>query len=150
MDVCCFSDLKPQLEDAERRLDEAKTKQADVMKELETVQNNLNFTLSTHVKHTHQHNRSKSLTMKKTVKKKSDVDSSRLFFRPSVSAMNRCDSGDQRCEACGGCGEHHGHASQRCPASNQRAAGPMAADLRRRQRHQRRHQQRPDGGQQDR
>ncbi|XP_030280261.1 laminin subunit alpha-5 isoform X2 [Sparus aurata] len=40
------NDLKPQLEDAERRLDEAKTKQADVMKELETVQNNLNFTLN--------------------------------------------------------------------------------------------------------
>ena len=53
--VCCFSDLKPQLEDAKRRLDEAKTKQADVMKDLETVQNNLNFTLSTHVSHTHTH-----------------------------------------------------------------------------------------------
>ncbi|XP_036961278.1 laminin subunit alpha-5 isoform X1 [Acanthopagrus latus] len=40
------NDLKPQLEDAKRRLDEAKTKQADVMKDLETVQNNLNFTLN--------------------------------------------------------------------------------------------------------
>nr|XP_020511496.2 laminin subunit alpha-5-like [Labrus bergylta] len=38
------NDLKPQLEDAQRRLDEAKTKQADVMKDLEMVQNNLNFT----------------------------------------------------------------------------------------------------------
>ncbi|XP_049919958.1 laminin subunit alpha-5 isoform X1 [Epinephelus moara] len=36
--------LKPQLEDAKRRLDDAKTKQADVMKDLEMVQNNLNFT----------------------------------------------------------------------------------------------------------
>uniref|UniRef100_UPI0037E9B905 laminin subunit alpha-5 n=1 Tax=Semicossyphus pulcher TaxID=241346 RepID=UPI0037E9B905 len=38
------NDLKPQLEDAQRRLDKAKTKQADVMKDLVTVQNNLNFT----------------------------------------------------------------------------------------------------------
>ncbi|KAL7397953.1 hypothetical protein ABVT39_002224 [Epinephelus coioides] len=36
--------LKPQLEDAKRRLDDAKTKQGDVKKDLEMVQNNLNFT----------------------------------------------------------------------------------------------------------
>ncbi len=61
----------------------------------------------------------------------------------------RCDSGDRRRKASSRSGEHHGHTSQRCPASHSRAAGPMAADLRRRQRHQRRHQQSPDGGQQD-
>ncbi|XP_035512224.1 laminin subunit alpha-5 [Morone saxatilis] len=38
------NDLNPELEDAQRRLDDAKTKQADVMMDLETVQNNLNFT----------------------------------------------------------------------------------------------------------
>ncbi|XP_041655744.1 laminin subunit alpha-5 isoform X2 [Cheilinus undulatus] len=38
------NNLKPQLEEAQRRLDEAKAKQADVMKDLEMVQNNLNFT----------------------------------------------------------------------------------------------------------
>ncbi|KAA8582349.1 hypothetical protein FQN60_009089 [Etheostoma spectabile] len=36
--------LKPQLEDAQRRLGDAKTKQAAVMKDLDMVQNNLNFT----------------------------------------------------------------------------------------------------------
>ncbi|XP_045913044.1 laminin subunit alpha-5 isoform X2 [Micropterus dolomieu] len=38
------NDLKPQVEDAQRRLDDAKTKQVDVMKDLKTVQKNLNFT----------------------------------------------------------------------------------------------------------
>lgn len=50
--VLCCTDLKPQLEDVQRRLDDAKTKQSDVMKDLEMVQNNLNFTTSTHT-HTH-------------------------------------------------------------------------------------------------
>lgn len=53
--VCslCCTDLKPQLEEAKERLEDAKTKQADVMKNLETVQNNLNFTSSTHIQHRH-------------------------------------------------------------------------------------------------
>ncbi|XP_069573485.1 laminin subunit alpha-5 [Brachyistius frenatus] len=38
------NDLKPQLEDARKRLDDAKTKHLDVMKELKEVQRNLNFT----------------------------------------------------------------------------------------------------------
>ncbi|XP_053279907.1 laminin subunit alpha-5 [Pleuronectes platessa] len=38
------NDLKPQLDEAERRLKEAKHKQTQVMKDLETVQNNLLFT----------------------------------------------------------------------------------------------------------
>ncbi|XP_056241478.1 laminin subunit alpha-5 isoform X1 [Seriola aureovittata] len=38
------NELKPQLEDAQERLDDAKTKQVQVMKDLETIQNNLNFT----------------------------------------------------------------------------------------------------------
>ncbi|KAM4563209.1 laminin subunit alpha-5 isoform 2-T2 [Odontesthes bonariensis] len=38
------NNLKPQLEDAQRRLDDAKTKQVQVMKDLETVQKKLNVT----------------------------------------------------------------------------------------------------------
>ncbi|XP_035864341.1 laminin subunit alpha-5 isoform X2 [Sander lucioperca] len=41
------NELKPQLEDAQRRLGDAKTKQAAVMKDLRMVQNNLNFTSNT-------------------------------------------------------------------------------------------------------
>lgn len=46
--ISCGTELKPQLEDAQRRVDEAKTKQLDVMEDLAAVQNNLNFTTSTH------------------------------------------------------------------------------------------------------
>lgn len=46
--ISCGTELKPQLEDAQRRIDEAKTKQLDVMEDLAAVQNNLNFTTSTH------------------------------------------------------------------------------------------------------
>ncbi|KAM8862639.1 laminin subunit alpha-5 isoform 2-T2 [Spinachia spinachia] len=38
------NDLKPQLENAQRRLDDAKHKQLDLMKDLAAVQSNLNFT----------------------------------------------------------------------------------------------------------
>ncbi|XP_058499238.1 laminin subunit alpha-5 isoform X1 [Solea solea] len=38
------NELKPQLEEAEKRLDDAKTKHVLVMKDLETIQNTLNFT----------------------------------------------------------------------------------------------------------
>uniref|UniRef100_A0A8D3DC26 Laminin subunit alpha-5 n=1 Tax=Scophthalmus maximus TaxID=52904 RepID=A0A8D3DC26_SCOMX len=48
----CCTELKPQLEEAQKRLDDAKNKQVQVMKDLEKIQNNLNSTTSTHIQHT--------------------------------------------------------------------------------------------------
>lgn len=54
----CFffslSDLKPQLDDAQQRLEAAKAKQSDVMEELKKVQSSLNSTTS-NLPRTHTH-----------------------------------------------------------------------------------------------
>lgn len=50
----CLSDLKPRLDDAQQRLEDAKTKQLAVMEELEKVQSSLNSTTS-NLPHTQTH-----------------------------------------------------------------------------------------------
>uniref|UniRef100_A0A7N6B1R5 Laminin subunit alpha-5 n=1 Tax=Anabas testudineus TaxID=64144 RepID=A0A7N6B1R5_ANATE len=52
----CCTDMKPQLEDAQKRLKEIKTKQNQLMKNLTAIQNSLNSTTSTttHIQYTKQ------------------------------------------------------------------------------------------------
>lgn len=58
----CCTDVKLQLEDAQRRLNETKAKQVEVMKDLIVIQNNLNSTTSMHIHHTHYNHIKKQLS----------------------------------------------------------------------------------------
>lgn len=51
----CSTELKPQLKDAKKRLNDAKSKKDKLMKDLEKIQESLNLTTSMELFHTPRH-----------------------------------------------------------------------------------------------